>query len=402
MSLIEPVISDASDSEMEIETSKDPYTAYFNTLRNYPIEQLKQMFEIGKNVIASTKISLNDPLSEKLDNLLDTSQNINNGIQCLMNNSSKKGKMGENMIYNHLRCILPAYCVELISKTKNQADIHVKFRERLIIIDTKLYDKPVPSCEIDKLKKDAKETNCSMAFLISLTSGIQTIEETIQMERVGDQTFVYISNMDSDQIISIFMGLINYNDLIRNLIENNNVPSNVQIIVQQMNLMIDTVQRSVANYNKLAYHVDKIDKNLKELSNDYIKCQEMLTSDINNIYQSVQQYSILGGVHTEFKNKTDQEKREFYYGNYIHNSMPKSYRLLMIHIGNYLYDNNFDVKIIQNGKFYDLNIYKNGNLICKSETKKQKKFKCMFVFDKTKFQLLSTKLEQIMSEFKKH
>lgn len=398
---VEPKFSD-SESDSESELKKDSYYSLIDEYRNYSTKQLKQMIEIGKSVLVNTEITLNSPLTQKIDNLIGTYDNIQQDIKCITNNSSKKGTIGENIIYNHLRCILPTQCIKIVSKGNYQADIHIKFRERLIIIDTKFYAKPVPSEEIVKLKRDANTTKCSMAFLISLTSNISTIEDPVQMERIGDQIFVYISNTDIDQIIGIFMGLLNYNDLLRNVIENTESPSDMKKLVQQMNMTINTINRSISNYNIISNHILNLEKNIKDLSSDFIKCQETMACDINEMYKSIQTDCIFKDEFIEFEDKTDQEKIEFYFGSYIYTSITKTYRLLMIRIGNFLNDKGFDIKITQNDKFYEINVYKNDKLICKSETKNTKQYKCFIIFNDKKIQLLSTKIDDIFQEFQGH
>jgi len=395
---------DFTDDEDGLHDVKDRnYIEFIKKYKQYSIEQLERMIEIGKNVIASTEITLNNPLTKKLDDLLDTNIEINNTLQCITNNSVKKGAMGENIIYNHLRCILPTHCVKMVSKNKNQADIHIRFRGRLIIIDTKCYKQSVPSEEIEKLKKDALTTKCSMAFLISLTSDISTIEESIQMEKIGDQSFVYMSNIEIDKTIGLLLGLINYNDLIRNIIEDseNKKTPEVREMTKIINNVITGVNKSVNNYNIINKHISNLEKGINDMSKDFNKCQETLANDIKLFNESIQDYCIVKDVYKKFDNMSDEEKVEFYYGSYIYTSLTKTYRMLLIRIGNYICDNNFDIKIEKNDDCFELNIYKNGKFICKTETKNTNQFKCHFIFNDQKIQLLSTKIDLIFDELLK-
>jgi len=396
---------DQSNDKGQLDTENiAKYIRLFEKYSEYSVDHLERMIEIGKNVLSSTEITVNNPIIQKIDEIVDVNTQIQNELQIICNNSSKKGKVGENIVYSYLSYIFPKHCLKLASKSKNQADIHINFRERLIILDVKNYNTPIPHDEILKLKRDADTTKCSIAFLISLTSKISTIEESISIEKQNDQIFVYISNIDINNIIDLIMSIIKYNDVYMNYIDEMKMKEPIDNVNVSLNIntFLTEINTAMIGYNDFSKHILNLGDTLKEMTNGYLKCQEVLKKCICNFTNSMKKYNIINIEYKEFDTMNDEEKVKFYYGTYIFTSISKYYRLLFMKIGNYLYDTTFELKVLKNEDIYELNIFKNNKMICKTDTKlNDNRFKYLYIFsNKKRYQLLSTTVDQIIDEFK--
>ena len=135
----------------------------------------------------------NKPLLDRLDSL-------NRNVEALMGgltSSSKRGKIGENILIHTLEKHYPRAIIEDTSKVSNQADIHFTFpkTEEPVWIEVKTYSDTVPTKEVDKFKKEMQENKVKYGIFAS-RSGIAR-HHNIEIESLsyGGSLF-YIPNID--------------------------------------------------------------------------------------------------------------------------------------------------------------------------------------------------------------
>ena len=83
-----------------------------------------------------------------------------------MENSSSKGKLSENILFNVLHSIAPTAQIENVGNVKETGDIIMKRRDKpVILFENKNYDKNVVQDEVRKFLRDIEYQNCSGIML---------------------------------------------------------------------------------------------------------------------------------------------------------------------------------------------------------------------------------------------
>ena len=227
----------------------------------------------------------------------------------ISHNSSKKGKISENMIYAILRQKFKDYTIE---ETRNRAHygdgiINIptndKDKDIRVMIEIKNYSKAVDSNEIKKLRRDMKYTNIKYSLFISLKSGFvgkkqMAIEE---FKSNGKMCYIiYIPNM-MDDICKIESAMA----LIHSLIEFNKHRNNKNIEIKWLEhnisdhlKQLDTVYN---DYSQLKDEYNKMEKNIKQsMDTFYIR----MRSYENNIKKKIN--DIWKSIHREFSRAEDE------------------------------------------------------------------------------------------------
>ena len=127
-----------------------------------------------------------------------------------MGNSSAKGRISENTVFNILQEMYPTAEIEYTGTETGKGDILLKRNNKFdIMIENKDYARNVNQKEVDKFKRDAENINCS-AILLSQKYGIVE-KENYQIEVVNNNIYIYIHNVEySAEKIKIAIDIIDH------------------------------------------------------------------------------------------------------------------------------------------------------------------------------------------------
>ena len=126
----------------------------------------------------------------------EQAKSLENSFNRILDNSARKGQIGEIIVYNWLRTNYPN--VEVTEKEKpHGADIHMVLPNlsKKIIIEVKHYSKTVDQTEIDKFLRDVSTTN-SHGIMISLQNKIRGKQDG-EVDFQNGAVISYISNGQS-------------------------------------------------------------------------------------------------------------------------------------------------------------------------------------------------------------
>ncbi len=141
-----------------------------------------------------------EELRSKYDEKLDNLNKIVQSIQMVQGNSSLKGQVGENKMFNTLTMLFPKNEIEDTHTTPNRGDFIIHLQEdKKILIDNKDYKNNVPKKEIDKFYQDM-ETNADIhgGVLMSNACGIAK-KDDFSIEFVSGKPIIYLHNTNNNE-----------------------------------------------------------------------------------------------------------------------------------------------------------------------------------------------------------
>lgn len=153
------------------------------------------------NVINSTEQRIDTRLTEIKDistvnNNSQTSlcSNINELLK-KMENSSSKGKISENILFNVLHSLYPIAQIESVGTTKETGDIILKRKDKpAILFENKNYDRNVGQEEVRKFLRDIEIQKCS-GIMLAQHYGI-TNKNNYEIELHDNNVLVYLHNVE--------------------------------------------------------------------------------------------------------------------------------------------------------------------------------------------------------------
>jgi hypothetical protein len=114
-----------------------------------------------------------------------------------MENSSSKGKISENILYNILLSLYPTAQIDWVGTTKETGDIMLIRKDKpTILFENKNYDKNVVQEEVKKFLRDVDQQNCS-AIMLAQHYGI-TNKENFEIEIHNNNVLVYLHKVEYD------------------------------------------------------------------------------------------------------------------------------------------------------------------------------------------------------------
>jgi len=112
-----------------------------------------------------------------------------------MENSSSKGKISENILYNIITPLYPTAEILSVGTTKETGDIILNRNDKpKILLENKNYDRNIGADEIKKFLRDIETQNCS-GIMISQHSGIAN-KENYQIESYNGNIVIYLHNVE--------------------------------------------------------------------------------------------------------------------------------------------------------------------------------------------------------------
>lgn len=114
-----------------------------------------------------------------------------------MENSSSKGKISENLLYNVVTPLYPTAEINSVGTTKETGDIMMYRKDKpTILLENKNYDKNVTSDEVKKFIRDVETQNCC-GIMLAQHSGIAN-KENYQIELYKKNIVIYLHNVEYD------------------------------------------------------------------------------------------------------------------------------------------------------------------------------------------------------------
>ena len=188
---------------MKSTINKDTLDQFVNSLDEKFSKSILSSQTIFNSLIASSENRLDTRLSEIKD--ISTSNNstqnvLQSNITDLlkkMENSSSKGKISENILYNILLSLYPSAQIDWVGTTKETGDIMLIRKDKpTILFENKNYDKNVVQEEVKKFLRDVDQQNCS-AIMLAQHYGI-TNKENFEIEIHNNNVLVYLHKVEYD------------------------------------------------------------------------------------------------------------------------------------------------------------------------------------------------------------
>lgn len=130
--------------------------------------------------------------------ILSTQHNTLNDLLKRFENSSKKGKLSENLLFNTLSDIYPCAEISDVGKTKETGDIMFSRKNKpKILVENKDWTRAIPSSEVVKFVRDVEIQKCHGLFL-SQNVGICSKDNFEVNILDGNLVVVYIHNVNYD------------------------------------------------------------------------------------------------------------------------------------------------------------------------------------------------------------
>ena len=172
-------------------------------------DYLRTIMDIGSTILDnSTEIVANCKLMGPLKELLQQSEekingNIDDKLGSLIGkNSSMLGKFAENIYEKILKRSFPQFTITNTATSGDKCgDIVIDTNSSLgkISIESKNYETSVPKDQIDKFKRDLKNSGINYGVMISTDSQI-TGKTDFEIEEYEDKYIIYIQNAGYDPI----------------------------------------------------------------------------------------------------------------------------------------------------------------------------------------------------------
>jgi hypothetical protein len=168
------------------------------------------------SMITSTEHRIDGKLTELKDisvtnnNTQDSLCTNVNDLLKKMENSSSKGKLSENILFNVLHSIAPTAQIENVGNVKETGDIIMKRRDKpVILFENKNYDKNVVQDEVRKFLRDIEYQNCS-GIMLAQHYGIAN-KNNFEIEIHNNNILVYLHKVEYDaDKIKAAIGIIDY------------------------------------------------------------------------------------------------------------------------------------------------------------------------------------------------
>jgi hypothetical protein len=139
------------------------------------------------------------PVTERMEEL----QGALDGILHATEVSQKIGVLGENIVARQLSQAFPHDQFESTRAESHSADLRASFstddgRRIAALVEVKLYDRPVPSVELTKFRRDLQVNATRFGLFASLSSRIQRVEQPVLVQEEGGTVIVVLSGAGLD------------------------------------------------------------------------------------------------------------------------------------------------------------------------------------------------------------
>ena len=197
-----------------------------------------------REIKTSTEAQLNY-LKELSSSSQSVTSSLNNSVAELlrkMENSSSKGKISENIVFNILHNLYPCSQIDSVGTTKETGDIMLTRNNKpRILIENKNWDKNVIQEEVKKFIHDVEKNDCCGLFL-SQNFGIAN-KENFHIDISGKNVLLYLHEVHNDaEKIKVAISII---DHFKNKLDE--LDSNTEIDTISKDVL-DTINREYQNH----------------------------------------------------------------------------------------------------------------------------------------------------------
>jgi hypothetical protein len=251
---------------IQIEIDETTFPNLFNIKNNLLGSICYDVFEKGYNSLFPKKddsLHLDNNISE----LTDTINNLF-GTQ-----SSKKGIMGENFIYNIIKSKFKDITIEITRNKPHNGDgtiIFPEIREK-VMLEIKNYTNNVDDTELEKLIYDMQYTNIKFAIFISINSSFVR-KPRFHIECYKDLTIIFVPNI-IDDINRVENSIV----LMKHLINHNNSKFNIN---------------DSHKINSQLYKLDEIYHKINKVKSNFIKIEGTIKNQLSEHYKTLRDYEI--------------------------------------------------------------------------------------------------------------
>ena len=179
-----------------------------------------------------------------------------------LENSSSKGKMSENILYNILQLMYPSANIDSVGAQKETGDfMFTRKNKATLLIENKNWERNVPQTEVQKFIRDCEIQNCSGLFL-SQHCGICN-KDNFEIDIHDGNVLLYIHNVNYDkEIIKVGIDII---DHFKSNLDKINHKVDVNTIKKEV---LDNIHKE---YNNYRVQKDILQKMIKDTQTKLLK-----------------------------------------------------------------------------------------------------------------------------------
>jgi len=173
-------------------------------LTNNTSERIAPLIERSTDILQDkTKILINELREITSTNSL-TQANLHNNLTDFLKkleNSSSKGRISENILFNVLQNLYPIAQLDYVGTTKESGDMILTRKNKpVVLFENKNYDTNVGKSEIDKFYRDVVTQNCCGILLSQKTAIVN--KENFEIEIYNGKILMFLHNVEynSDKI----------------------------------------------------------------------------------------------------------------------------------------------------------------------------------------------------------
>ena len=220
--------------------------------------------------LLESKISGIKEINSASKDILSEQNNTLNDLLKRFENSSKKGKLSENLLFNILNDIYPCAEITDVGKTKETGDIMlVRKNKQTILVENKDWTKPIVNTEVVKFVRDVQIQKCNGLFLSQNTS--VCLKENFEVNILENNlVVVYLHNVNYDpEKIKVGVDIIdNVSDILREIdvLEYNET--------DQYTISKEITQHINAEYQNYLSHKEKTIRMARDFIANLIKHEE--------------------------------------------------------------------------------------------------------------------------------
>jgi len=170
------------------------------TLREKLKEQQSQIVDVAMEKITNILDNKFTGIDNATSNSKDILSNQNDKLNSLLNrfeNSSKKGKLSENSVFNCLSEVYPQAEINPVGQTKETGDIMlIRNNKPKILVENKDWTRPVVQSEVAKFIRDIEVQKCNGIFLSQNTA--ITTKNNFEINVHDGYVLVYVHDVNND------------------------------------------------------------------------------------------------------------------------------------------------------------------------------------------------------------
>jgi hypothetical protein len=177
------------------------------TLHQYLAEfdgRIQHAISNSQTILSSSIENTERRMENRMATITDTSNKVSEALHTSVNtllhkfdNSSSKGQLSENLLYNVLSELYPMASIEHVGQTKETGDIMLRRTDHpTILVENKDWSRPVPHAEVIKFIRDVETQKCSGVFLSQ--NGSITSKNNFEIDVCEGHVMVYVHKVCND------------------------------------------------------------------------------------------------------------------------------------------------------------------------------------------------------------